>query len=150
MASDLINQSSGNKSGKPGKTRQKRINRIVSSIGSNVSNAQLLYIHTNGSPARHIPARPVLEPAIVAPGNREAIAYELSQAVTANLNGQSPLRSLKRAGIAGSNAAKSWFTDSRNGWAPNAPSTIKAKGSDKPLIDTGALRQAITYVVRGE
>ncbi len=30
---------------------------------------------------------------------------------------------------------------------PNADSTIKAKGSDKPLIDTGQLRSSITYVV---
>ncbi|EMX0849892.1 hypothetical protein AAF302_001116 [Pluralibacter gergoviae] len=34
------------------------------------------------------------------------------------------------------------------GIAPaNAPSTVERKGSSTPLIDTGALRQAITYVV---
>ena len=31
---------------------------------------------------------------------------------------------------------------------PNAESTIKKKGSDKPLIDTGTMRQSVTYVVR--
>src|SRR6056297_2103170 len=31
---------------------------------------------------------------------------------------------------------------------PNAESTIKAKGSSKPLIDTGQLRQRIDYKVR--
>ena len=30
-------------------------------------------------------------------------------------------------------------------WAPNAPSTIKKKGVDNPLIDTGRLRRSITY-----
>ena len=30
----------------------------------------------------------------------------------------------------------------------NAPSTIKAKGSSSPLIDTGRMRQAVTYDVR--
>lgn len=35
-------------------------------------------------------------------------------------------------------------------WAPNAPSTIKKKGSNKPLIDTGRMRQSIVYVVRKE
>jgi phage gpG-like protein len=30
---------------------------------------------------------------------------------------------------------------------PNAPSTIARKGSSKPLIDTGRLRQSITYEV---
>lgn len=32
----------------------------------------------------------------------------------------------------------------------NAPATIAKKGSDKPLIDTGQLRQAITHAVRGK
>lgn len=30
---------------------------------------------------------------------------------------------------------------------PNAPSTIKAKGSSNPLIDTGGLRKRVTYKV---
>lgn len=30
----------------------------------------------------------------------------------------------------------------------NAPSTIKKKGSDKPLIDTGRMRQSVKYVIR--
>ena len=30
----------------------------------------------------------------------------------------------------------------------NAPSTVKKKGSDKPLIDTGRMRQSVSYVVR--
>ena len=32
---------------------------------------------------------------------------------------------------------------------PNAPSTIARKGSNNPLIDTGRLRQSVTYKVRG-
>ena len=32
-------------------------------------------------------------------------------------------------------------------WAENRPATIKAKGSESPLIDTGRLRNAITYKV---
>ncbi len=31
---------------------------------------------------------------------------------------------------------------------PNAPSTIRRKGSSNPLIDTGRLRQSITYELR--
>ena len=30
----------------------------------------------------------------------------------------------------------------------NAPSTIRKKGSDKPLIDTGTMRQSVNYVVK--
>lgn len=31
---------------------------------------------------------------------------------------------------------------------PNAESTVKAKGSDKPLIDTGQMRQSVHYVIK--
>lgn len=33
-------------------------------------------------------------------------------------------------------------------WEPNAESTIEAKGSDRPLIDTGAMRNAVLWQVR--
>lgn len=33
-------------------------------------------------------------------------------------------------------------------FAPNAPSTVKKKGSEKPLIDTGHMRQSVNYVVK--
>lgn len=33
-------------------------------------------------------------------------------------------------------------------WTPNAPATIAQKGSDRPLIDTGHLRQSIRHVVK--
>lgn len=33
-------------------------------------------------------------------------------------------------------------------FAPNAESTIKKKGSGKPLIDTGKMRQSVNYVIR--
>lgn len=37
----------------------------------------------------------------------------------------------------------------RNGeWEPNSPYTIARKGSDKPLIDTGRMRQSIVYVIK--
>lgn len=112
-----------------------------------INNASLLFLHTHGSPINHIPPRPVLEPAIEA--NRALITPELAAAARAVIAGdaQAATAHLRRAGIIGANAAKRWFTDPRNGWAPNAPSTIRAKGSDKPLIDTGQLRRAITSIV---
>lgn len=32
-------------------------------------------------------------------------------------------------------------------FAPNAPSTIRKKKSDRPLIDTGTMRQSVNYIV---
>jgi hypothetical protein len=116
--------------------------------GDPINSAALLFIHANGSELRHIPARPVLEPAIAA--NSEIISRPMGAAAKDLLNGNADAaeKDLNRAGVVASNAAKRWFTDPRNGWAPNAPETIKRKGSDKPLIDTGQLRKSITWVVR--
>lgn len=114
------------------------------------TNAELMFIHSKGSPLKGIPARPVIEPAIVADGNKQPITAELGAAAKATLDGDAAgaTTHLKRAGMAGQRVSQKWFTDPRNNWAPNAPSTIAAKGSDKPLIDQGALRAALTYVVK--
>lgn len=113
-----------------------------------INNASLLFVHTHGSPLRGIPPRPVLEPAI--PANKALINPHMAKAAAAMQKGDpnTAERELRLAGTAAANAAKRWFTDPRNNWAPNAPSTIKAKKSDQPLIDTGQLRRAITFVVR--
>ena len=34
------------------------------------------------------------------------------------------------------------------GFAPNAESTIRKKGSEQPLIDTGTMRQSVNFVVK--
>ena len=33
-------------------------------------------------------------------------------------------------------------------FAPNAESTVRKKGSSKPLIDTGRMRQSVNYQIR--
>ena len=126
--------------------------RLKKAADMDINNAELLFIHTNGSPINHIPARPVLQPAVNADGNKQAINNEIAASIKANLAGDKDLASKKmlRAALAGQNAARRWFTDPRNGWAPNALSTIERKGSDRPLIDTGALRASIVGVVREE
>jgi len=134
---------------KAGKSRKKKLRAAAT---QQVTNAQLLWIFSKGSALRRQPARPVLEPSIEASGNKEAIAAELGGLIRANLAGdeQGVTRALKRVALAGQNAARSWFTDARNGWAPNAQSTIDAKGSDRPGIDTGAMRAAIEGVFEPE
>lgn len=34
------------------------------------------------------------------------------------------------------------------GFEPNKPSTIKKKGSERPLIDTGTMRQSVNFVIK--
>jgi hypothetical protein len=130
--------------------RKKRAEKMA--VESGINNAELTYIHTHGSALRGIPPRPIIEPAIEDRENQEKILPELELAAKAALDGKSEevVRELNLAGIVATNAVKKWFVNPKNNWAPNAPSTIRAKGSSRPLIDTAALRQAMTYVVGEE
>lgn len=133
-------------------TSKKKQARLKKSATSDINNAELLFIQENGSPANHTPPRPVLDPAVKADGNRQAISNEINASIKATLDGdkETAEKKMLRAAIAGQNAARKWFIDSRNGWRENAESTIARKGSDRPLIDTGAMRAAIVGVVREE
>jgi hypothetical protein len=118
-----------------------------------VGNAELLFIHTNGSPLRNIPARPVIEPALE--DDAPVITDILAEATKAMLEGNEDkaFTLLEKAGLEGQGASQDWFDNPKNGWAPNSPTVIAAKlkkgGTEpKPLIDTGEMRKSITYVVR--
>ena len=52
---------------------------------------------------------------------------------------------MKRVGAAAEGAIRQYITDLDT--PPNAPSTIRRKGSSNPLIDTGAMRQSVTSTV---
>lgn len=137
--------------------------------GEGINNAELLYIHTHGSKLKHIPARPVIEPAIA--HDRKPIAALLGAAAKDVIDGR-PVQAtahLRAAGMRGMAAAIGWFTNPLNGWPPDKPATVRAKlrkltgkrrkdalaalkagdpGVNTPLIDTGQLRKSITYVLR--
>lgn len=140
-----------------------------------ISNAQLLFIHSNGSPMRGIPKRRVIEPAITSSETQPRIERELGAAAVSAFDGDRAgmLAHLEKAGTIGESASKRWFTNPANGWAPNSLRTINRKLgrlSDKrreaaidaivaaggntagiitPLINTGQMRRAITHVVEG-
>lgn len=116
--------------------------------GGTYSQAYNMYIQSHGSPAYRIPPRPIIEPAIEA--NIEMISKFLKRSVKYFLEGneEEGYMALEATGMLAQGYVRKWFTDERNEWPPNAPSTIKAKGSDRPLIDTGELRKSITYIVR--
>lgn len=94
-----------------------------------INNAELLFIHTKGSPIHNIPPRPVIEPAIEAEDNKELIVSHLANSLKHRLDKETEkaVRSLALAGQAGMNAARGWFFDPRNGWKANSPATVRAK-----------------------
>lgn len=107
-----------------------------------------LWLIEHGSPAWRVPPRPIIEPAIKS--KSENITQMLGDSLKLFLAGDFAKgeRKLKSTGMYAQNVVREWFTNSENNWAPNAASTIKAKGSDRPLIDTGDLRKSITYVIK--
>ncbi|EKQ56272.1 MULTISPECIES: hypothetical protein [unclassified Clostridium] len=112
------------------------------------SKAHELYVHEHGSPLWKIPPRPILQPAMDNKQNQEQMAELMKDAVNVALEGGNISPALEEVGMQGQNVAREWFTNPENDWAENAKSTIKAKGSDRPLIDTGELRKSITYIIK--
>ncbi len=114
--------------------------------GAAISNAQLAFIQENGSPANNIPPRPFLNPGIRRGAKR--LAKIQAMAIKAALTGKPVEPIAELLGQQAVTEVQNFLKDSSNGLAPNAPATIKQKGSDKPLIDTASMFQGIKYVVR--
>lgn len=119
-------------------------------LGLKYSAAFSLYIQSHGSPLWHSPPRPVIEPALAANKVRIAAEFKKIYQATASADGDGVERAITRTGLLAQNVCRKWFYDPRNNWPANSPVTIAKKKSDKPLIHTGAMRKAITYVVRSD
>lgn len=117
-----------------------------------ITNAELMFIHTNGSPRNNIPARPVIEPAIEDDKERISKMFKDAGQTMINQGKDAAMKKLKLIGMRAQNVCRAWFVNPKNNWPPNSPSTIaakRAKGATKPrpLIDTGQLRRSIIYFV---
>jgi len=111
-----------------------------------ISMIELAAIHEFGSPAAGIPKRSFLVDTFK--GNqREMEAFALKLAKGIILNRFSHLKALEMLGLWGVKQIKNRIT-SGDGIAPkNADSTIAKKKSDRPLVDTGRLINAINHEV---
>jgi phage gpG-like protein len=88
----------------------------------------------------NIPARPWLTPGVQS-GNEEYL-----QIIMAAVKAGDPLSvALERVGVVAASKVQLYMTQLKQ--PPNAASTIKKKGSANPLIDSGALRQSVTFKV---
>lgn len=111
-----------------------------------ISNAALGYIHETGLPEKNIPARPFLVPGVE--NAKPKIVEQMKAAAKAGLNGNTADmdNALNAVGLIAQIAVQAKITSGP--FAPNTPATIKRKGSDRPLIDTGIMRRAVTYIVK--
>lgn len=102
-------------------------------------------VNNFGSASRGIPARPFMsesaQPAVLA---TQPVAETMIRIVN---RGKATIEdALKEMGPYAQGAFQTTITD--HAWAANAPRTVLEKGSDKPLIDTGLMRNSLTWVVR--
>ena len=93
----------------------------------------------------NVPARPFMGLSSADINNQCAPILEQSAAALNNNNTQQYDQLLDAAGNLAAGIVKQQITDLRS--PPNAQSTIERKGSSNPLIDTGLMRQTVTYKV---
>ncbi|GAA7770973.1 hypothetical protein RN01_29825 [Cupriavidus sp. SHE] len=116
-----------------------------------IGNAAIGYIQETGSPANNLPARPFLVPGVAAAEPKTL--PKLQQAVEAALDGDLS-RADKRMAGAGLEAQNSVRARINSGISPELKESTLANRRRRgrtgtvPLIDTGQLRNSITYVIR--
>lgn len=103
-----------------------------------ISNAHLGALLNFGTD--RIPPRPWLVPGV------ESATPDIIDTLATGVESGTPMnQTLEQVGAIAAGAAQVYMTELRD--PPNAPSTIAQKGSDNPLIDTGALRASVSYKV---
>lgn len=112
-----------------------------------INMATLLALHVLGAPSRGIPQRDPLRPPLIANAQRysDLLALGLKNALS---DGTDPKLVYEKIGIVATNDVKDYFITGN--FKALSEKTIKAKGSSKPLVDTGELRNSISYEVRNK
>lgn len=109
-----------------------------------LTNAELMAIHEFGAPRAGIPSRSVLR--ATADAKRQQWLAMLERVIRGAVAGKIDL--LTALDLVGLKATADMVATVRKGVAPPLlPATIKAKGSSKPLIDSGRLVQSLGHEV---
>jgi len=106
-----------------------------------ISNAQLGAVLNYGN--ERIPPRPWL-----VPGVRSATPDIIDTIADGVKSGLSQDQIMNQVGAIAAGGVQQYMTDLKE--PPNSPYTIQQKGSDNPLIDTGALRASVTWKVTSD
>lgn len=145
---------------------------------NDINNARLGYIHEFGSPIAHIPARPFLIPGVEAVENETATELGRAAEAALSGDPKSADQHLNRTGIIAANKVKEvlnsnippplkprtvrdrWKTRGTKGRRDNeilymqlidkglTPEAAQGEAGIIALVDTGQLRNSITYVVK--
>lgn len=110
----------------------------------NIGLAEIAFIMEKGSAVNNIPARPFMQQTRQRNEKRMmGLSKKLLKAIS---NGSTTaMDAIKKLGGTYEGAMKRIFIE--GSFAPNAPATVRRKKSNRPLIDTGLLRQSTKYKV---
>jgi len=115
------------------------------------TNALIGYVMEYGSPAKNIPARPFLHPGIA--NAKNDIEVHMKKAGQLALRGKQDEinQELEKVGLIAQASVQRKITEGP--FEPLKPGTLAARRArgrtgTSPLLDTGALRRSISYVVR--
>jgi phage gpG-like protein len=118
-----------------------------------INNATIGYIMEHGAPESNIEARPFLMPGVEAVKSNIVDQFRRIAKVQMKGDKEAAERGFNRAGLIAQNSVRRMIN---SGIPPAlAPSTLAARRrrgrtGTKPLIDTGQLRNSITYVIRSK
>ena len=121
------------------------------SRGGGMDNIQVALANEFGSPpgaSPVVPARPFMRQTFSGT-KRKKFMDAGTDLLGMIAKGQMSTRiALGRLGTMGASAVKDEITSPSPAFVPNAPYTVAKKKSSHPLIDTGAMRAAVTHKVR--
>lgn len=125
-----------------GKTNRKQ------TIKTGITNAEIMFINENGSPLHHLPARPVLQMTLDWANSSGLVDETIYNCLDLMLTKENPDelidKEMNKMCIKMQNYARNIIYSNDGRLAPNANSTIKKKGDNHPLFDTGQLARSIT------
>lgn len=114
---------------------------------NSITMADLAAIHYHGAPSKNIPQRDVITPTIEQ--NESKYLGFIDRSIPSLIDGSMELKTMwQYLGMEGQADLQKQMITAK--LAPLSPRTIRRKGSSRPLIDSGQLRQGVTYIVDGE
>lgn len=119
---------------------QRKIKKLFS-IG--ITNAELMFIHENGSPLRNIPARPVLHMTLDYAKTQLPNVLPKWLMIGLSKGPDAYIRELEKFCLRLENYARQIIYSNDGRLAPNTPTVAKRKKGNHPLFDTGQLARSI-------
>jgi hypothetical protein len=118
-------------------------------LNGNKTNAEIAYMQEFGDSALRIPARSFLKMPLVIKKNfiKNNLISNKEKLLGYIARGETRIIFAKLGILSERIIQEAFATRGFGQWAPNSPMTIRLKGSDSPLIDTGQLRRSITSKV---